>query len=95
MILLIWSKPFAVVGDDGSNAPERAVVQELPNDIEFREERRPVRLHQEYTFAARGLSQFSGLGSVQRQRFLNENVLSCLDRSESVSGRCRGWTVAT
>ena len=79
---LVGGEQLPVVGSDGLDRAERAVCQQLADDVGARQEPRPHRLHDGDLTAAGGDHNPAGLLGVAGERLLHQHVLACLDRQQ-------------
>ena len=75
---VIVGEVLAVVGDHRPDLAQRAGFQQLPDDVELRQEHRPQRLHEEDPLRGSQFGQFGGLARVQRHRLFDQRVLAGL-----------------
>lgn len=65
-----------MIGNQGMNIAEYTILQQLTNNVIFRCEVAPHRLHTEQVRGSGGLFKLSRLLSIQRQRLFNQQMLS-------------------
>ncbi len=81
---MIRRKKFAVIGDQAVNVTQRAICQQLADNIIFRRKVAPHRLHTEPLRASRRLLQRFALMRIERQRLFDEHMFPRLQRAQAV-----------
>lgn len=83
-VFLLGAVAETQVGDDAVNAPDRAVRDEFPDLDAQWEVSRPHRLHQEQVLRLGRLHQLFGLGRVDGEGLLTQDVLASLQTKHGV-----------
>src|SRR5262249_37213378 len=88
---MVGGEVLTVVHDDGADLAKDAVVEDLANHVELRQELRPHRLARKQSSSARGCEYLRCLSGVDAQRLFDQDVLTGGQRSQRTAAVFDVW----